>query len=195
MNISIIKSLGFVFALLIVAIIGANTIHKVDATEWQVVQHFMGEVEVKDTAGPYFAVFPKITEYDRNISFQFTKDLSKGRPIDESTRVTFNDGGTAQIDVTLRISLPTDPDKRREFHRQFNGNTENIRTAVWSHLSNVIKTSGPLMTASENQASRKGEFNAIVFDQLNSGMYEMARKQKTLEQTDQNGKPIIVFAT
>jgi hypothetical protein len=195
MNISIIKTLGFILALLAVIFIGSNLIHKVDDTEWQAVQYLDGQVEIKEAAGVYTALFPKITEYPRYQYFEFTKEATQESPTDESTRVTFNDGGTADVNVSIRIALPSEKDAKRAFHRQFNGNMENVKNAVWAHLSNVLKASGPIMSASENQASRKGEFNTIVFEQLNAGLYEMKRIEKTLEQVDEKGNPIKVFAT
>jgi hypothetical protein len=181
--------------ILIISVISSNLIHKVDDTEWQAVQYLNGEVEIKETPGVYFAFFPKITEYDRNMAFDFCRDVTKDRPKDESTRVTFNDGGTADIDSTLRITAPTTKEQKREFHRQFNGNRENIRNSVWSHLTNVIKASGPLMSASENQASRKSEFNTVVMNQLNDGLYEMRRVERELDQTDEKGNKLRVSAT
>lgn len=154
-----------------------------------------GEVEIKEEAGIYFAFFPKVTEYPRYQYFEFTKEVTPESKTDESTRVTFNDGGTADVNVSIRVSLPNDKETKRAFHRQFNGNMDNVKNSVWAHLSNVLKASGPIMSASENQASRKGEFNTVVFEQLNAGLYEMKRIEKTLEQIDEKGNPIKVFAT
>lgn len=195
MKISTIKVALFFIVLIFGAIFGSNLVHKVDDTEWQAVQYLNGEIEIKESAGIYFAFFPKITEYDRNMAFEFTKDKSKGRPVDESTGVTFNDGGTAQIDVTLRVALPSDVKNKREFHRQFNGNTENIRSAIWSHLSSVIKSTGPVMSSSENQVSRKSEFQSLIQDQMNAGIYEMRRVERNSEQVDDKGNAIKIFAT
>lgn len=195
MNISTIKFALFFIVLILGGIIGANLVHKVDDTEWQAVQYLNGEIEIKEQAGIYFALFPKVTEYDRNMAFEFTKDVTKGRPVNESTGVTFNDGGTAQVDVTLRVSLPSDTKTKREFHRQFNGNTENIRSAIWSHLSSVIKSTGPVMSSSENQVSRKSEFQSLIQDQMNAGIYEMKRVERNSEQVDDKGNVIKIFAT
>lgn len=190
-----LKLIMTAFAVAVVGILSSNLIHKVDDTEWQAVQYMNGEVEIKDTAGIYWATFPKVTEYPRNLPLGFYKKSTKESPSDESTRVTFNDGGTADIDATLRITLPSNTDQRREFHRQFSGNLENVKIAVWAHLSNVIKASGPLMSASENQASRKSEFNTVVLDQLNDGLYEMRRVERELDQVDDKGNKIRVSAT
>jgi hypothetical protein len=195
MKYSTIKVALFFIVLIFGVIVGSNLVHKVDDTEWQAVQYINGTVEIKESAGIYFAFFPKVTEYPRYQYFEFSRESTPESPADESTRVTFNDGGTADVNVSIRVALPNDNDAKRLFHRQFNGNMENVKNAVWAHLSNVLKASGPIMSASENQASRKGEFNTVVFEQLNAGLYEMKRIEKTLEQVDEKGNSIKVFAT
>lgn len=170
------------------------TMHKVDDTEWQAVQYVSGELEIKESAGFYVAFFPKVTEYPRNTTYEFSapREKSKG---DESIRVTFNDGGTAQISTVLRVSTPVTTAQKREFHRQFNGSEANIEAAIWAHLSNVIKATGPIMSASENQAARKSEFNALVLEQMNAGLYEMRRTSVELDQLDEKGNKVRVAAT
>lgn len=179
----------------LICMVGVNLVHKVDDTEWQAVQYLSGEVEIKEDPGVYFAFFPKVTEYDRNMYFEFSKLPTPMSPNDESTRVTFNDGGTADLDATIRIASPATKEKKREFHRQFNGSAVNIKAAIWSHMANVIKASGPLMSASENQAARKSEFNTVVLNQLNDGLYEMRRVEREIEQLDEKGQKLRVAAT
>lgn len=180
---------------LLISMFSLNMVHKVDDTEWQVVQYLNGEVEIKEDPGMYWAFFPKVTEYDRNMYFEFSKAPTDMSPNDESTRVTFNDGGTADLDATIRIASPATKELKREFHRQFGGSKPNIKAAIWSHMANVIKASGPLMSASENQASRKSEFNTVVLNQLNDGLYEMRRVEREIEQLDEKGNKLRVYAT
>lgn len=191
---TIIKFVLAFLAVILIYILGANLVHKVDDTEWQAVQHLNGTVEIKETAGVYIAFFPKVTEYDRNASYEFNAKHSEDSE-DESIRVTFNDGGTAQISTTLRISTPITTVQKREFHRQFGGSRENIKRAIWAHLSNAIKSTGPIMSASENQAARKSEFNTVVTEQMNAGLYEMRRVMAELEQLDEKGNKLRVAAT
>lgn len=195
-----IKSVIAVVCLILLTCILSCVIHKVDDTEWQAVQYLNGEVEIKETAGVYIALFPKVTEYPRNATYEFTgrdpnKDSNDKDNTDDSIRVTFNDGGTAQISTVLRVSTPVTKEQKREFHRQFNGNSANIESAIWAHLSNVIKATGPIMSASENQTARKSEFNSVVQDQMNEGLYEMRRVTVELDQVDENGQKIRVAAT
>lgn len=183
-------------AALVIVVLALCTMHKVDDTEWQAVQYVSGELEIKEAAGFYLAFFPKVTEYDRNVTYEFTsKDPGDKESTDESIRVTFNDGGTAQISTLLRISTPATSAQKREFHRQFNGSTKNIEAAVWAHLSNVIKATGPIMSASENQAARKSEFSSLVQEQMNLGLFEMRRTTVELDQLDEKGNKVRVAAT
>lgn len=191
---NIIKTVMAAFVLLLLIIVASMTIHKVDDTEWQAVQYLNGELEIKESAGIYVAMFPKVTEYPRNSTYEFSAPRDKS-PNDESIRVTFNDGGTAQISAVLRISTPVTAEQKREFHRQFNGSEQNIEAAIWAHLSNVIKATGPIMSASENQAARKSEFNALVQEQMNAGLYEMRRTTVELDQVDEKGNKMRVAAT
>jgi hypothetical protein len=191
---TIIKTAMAAFVLLLLIIVASMTIHKVDDTEWQAVQYLNGELEIKESAGIYVALFPKVTEYPRNSTYEFSAPRGES-PDDASIRVTFNDGGTAQISTVLRISTPVTAEQKREFHRQFNGSEQNITAAIWAHLSNVIKATGPIMSASENQAARKSEFNALVQEQMNSGLYEMRRTTVELDQLDENGNKMRVAAT
>ncbi len=178
----------------------SQVVHKVDDTEWQAVQYLSGEVEIKEQAGIYFAFMPKVTEYPRNATYTFASLAAQGgkeddEKVDNSTRVTFNDGGTAQVSTVIRVSTPVTNEAKREFHRQFNGNEDNIRSAIWAHLSNVIKATGPIMSASENQTARKSEFNSVVMEQMNAGLYQMRRVMIELDQVDEKGQKLKVMAT
>lgn len=173
------------------SIVGTN-----DDQNWQVVQYPNGTVEVKNKPGWYLTWFGSVWTYPRNIQLEFTKERTDESPTDESTRVTFNDGGLADMDVMIRFATPTTEEKQRNFHRLFGGNMQNVKWAVWGHISNVLKATGPLMSASEHQSSRKGEFNQVATDQLSRGLYEMRRvERKLLDQFDETGKPITVYAT
>lgn len=155
---------------------------------WQVLQYISGEVRVVDSAGYYNTYFGRVTTYPRNVQIEYDKEWA--------FNVTFNDASTAKMAAMLRISAPNTVDAKREFHRQFGGNMENVEAAIWAHLSNAIKASGPIMSSSEHQSARQSEFNQLVYEQLNHGLFETRKIQKTLhDQFDDKGKPITVFAT
>lgn len=158
-----------------------------EADHWQVLQYPNGRVEIRNRPGWYPSYFARITTYPRMISVYATKDSRPESPGDDSVKTWFNDGGTADISWVVRVTTPhptakedADPalmdkmvQKQREFHRQFRGNAENAKNAVRSAVRNVIQQTGPIMSSTENQSARKGEFFHEVYSQLRDGMFVM----------------------
>lgn len=183
-----------VAAILWFGMIGYNSTH-----EYQIYQSVTGNVQVIDNSGYYWKGFGTVWTYPRAVQAYYSQHPDEGGSKDWSVRVTFNDGGTAQISTFVKVQLPIAHDERLALHCDFNANPKNILDAVRSHLVNCVKASGPMMSASENQASRKAEFNQIVEEQLVAGLFEMRRTEVELLDTAQmettgmtpDGKPII----
>lgn len=154
---------------------------KNEATNWQIKQGIGGNVTIQDKAGYYFKGFATITTYPRYVSKRWNDITGDGANSIESIRTTFNDGGTAQISTDIRYATPSSEADRILFHQQFGGNIANATIAVKSHLINCVKASGPLMSASENQAARKAEFTQLVENQTAEGLYSMERIEKYIE--------------
>jgi hypothetical protein len=175
---SIITIIVALIALILLGCFSGGMIGKNEATDWQIKQSLGGRVSIQDKPGYYLKMFATITTYPRYVSMRWNDVRGDGREATESIRTTFNDGGTAQISTDIRFATPTSEDQRKTFHQQFSGNIENATIAVKSHLTNCIKASGPLMSASENQAARKAEFTQLVEDQTTNGLYAMERIEK-----------------
>lgn len=175
---------------------------KNDAANWQIIQSVAGTVTVKDGAGWYFRKFASVWTYPRAVSQEF-KQAGQGDTIsaadkeaDQSIKVTFNDGGTAQMGTTIRYATPKTADMRRLMHAEFSGNIDNVTASVKSHLVNCAKATAPLMSSSEHMSARKAEFTQLVHDQLIHGLYMMRRVEKTFkDETDHTGTEITIFAT
>ncbi|MEN6367614.1 MAG: SPFH domain-containing protein [Thermoguttaceae bacterium] len=176
-------------------LVGYNNNH-----EYQVYQSIFGKVSVIDTSGYYFKGFGTVWTYPRSLQHYYSASVKEGGANDDSIRVTFNDGGTAQISSFVKIAFPADEKHRLLLHQDFSANPKNVVDAVRSHLTNCIKSTGPMMSASENQASRKAEFNQVVEEQLTKGLFEMRRTEVELNDAaqleatgnvDANGKPIM----
>jgi len=170
-----------VVALIILIVCGCfwgGLVGKNEATAWQIKQGVGGNVTIQDKAGYYFKGFATITTYPRYVSQRWNDDHGDGAKSIESIRTTFNDGGTAQISTDIRYATPSSDEARKLFHQQFGGNIKNATIAVKSHLTNCVKASGPLMSATENQAARKSEFTQLVEDQTTKGLYAMERISK-----------------
>ncbi len=160
---------------------------KNQADHWQVLQYPNGRVEIRNRPGWYPTYFARVTTYPRMISVYGTKDSRPESPGDDSVKAWFNDGGTADISWVVRVTTPCPTEEeednpqlmekmvqqQREFHRQFTGNISNSMNAVRSAVRNVIQQTGPIMSSTENQSARKGEFWHEVYSQLRDGMYVM----------------------
>ncbi len=179
------KTIFMIIAVVIVAVVlialVVGGIGKNEAPNWQVIQGFGGKISIRDKAGWYPKWFATVTTYPRFVSARLNDDPSDGEASKESIRTTFNDGGTAQISTDVRYSTPASEASRKLFHQQFSGNIVNATIAVKSHLTNCIKATGPLMSASENQSSRKAEYTQLVWNQLEKGLYKMKRVEVEVE--------------
>ena len=185
---SMIKLVVGTISVLILLIIAWTGFVTTNDAEWQVIQYPSGTVKVIDSAGFNQTWWGSHWTYPRNFQVEYDKDFA--------FKVTFNDASSATMNAIVRFSSPTTVEGKRELHRQFNGNMDNVEAAVWAHLSNAIKASGPVMSSSEHQSARQSEFNQLVLEQLNAGLYETRKVQRMLhDQFDDKGKPITVWAT
>jgi hypothetical protein len=173
-----------------------------DNENYQVVQSITGKMEVRDQAGWYIRNFAKVTTYPKSIQVFYNDDPANSAPgDDDSIRATFNDGGIADVSAMVRFRFPLSEDKRLMIHREFTANKENVVAAVRSHLLNSVKATATMMTATENQTSRKTEFNEVIGGQLVNGLYQMRRVEKTATdfsgkiKEDNNGKVLTTYAT
>ena len=175
---------SIIFSLLFISLfIGSN-----NDQNWLIMQYPWGNVKVIDEAGWFLKAGGRSWSYPRNWQIEYDNEWS--------FNVVFNDGGSAVMNAMVRFSSPITIDGKRKFHQLFGGNEEAVESAVWAHLSDAMKSSGPVMSASEHQSSRRGEFTALVQDQLQKGLFEMKRISKTLrDQFDDKGKEITIYAT
>lgn len=158
-----------------------------DDENFQVIQAPGGEITIRDQAGYYSKNFATVTTYPRANQFVWG-------PV----RVTFNDGGTAEISGTMRFRTPVAEPARRLMHREFSADStlRNAQSAIKSHLINTMKVTGPVMSGSEHQSARKGEFYSLVRSQLEDGLYQTRKiERQVFGQVDTNGEPITVLAT
>lgn len=162
---------GLISLFFLLGSIGYNS-----SEDWQVHQSMLGTMSIIDRPGYYINMWGRVWTYPRYVEYYYTADSRPKSPTDESIRVTFNDGGTAQIDAFVKIKTPVEVDKRLEYHQIMRGSEENSRDAVEAHLINCIKAAGPLMSSSQNQSARKAEFNQVVEDMLRDGLFVMKQQ-------------------
>lgn len=167
-----------------------------DAHEWRVKQSLTGNVTVIDQPGPYLRMFASVWDYDKANQSYFSASEKEGGAVDDSIRVTFNDGSTANISSMVRWLAPVTKEKRLALHEEYTGNIDNVEASIRAYLINVMKNTAPLMSASEHQSARKSEFDRLVYEQLVDGTYLTRKIEKELkDQFDEDGQPITVFAT
>ena len=194
-----IKIGGIVTAVILVVAIFVLVVYGLgrnDDQNWQMKQTIRGAVTIIDNPGWYLKAFASVWTYPRSVQKFFSRSDEEGGDKDQSIRVTFNDGGNAQISTMVRFQTPIKEDLRRKAHRDFSGSIANMTQSIRSHLINCCKSSAPLMSASEHQSARKAEFTQLVHDQLANGLYEMRKVEKALkDRTDSKGNAITVYAT
>lgn len=187
---------AFVIGFIVFFILMRGAVGKNDFQNYQIKQSLGGTVTVVDESGWYWKWWGTVWEYPRTMQIYWSSSKKEGKPEDESITVHFNDAGSAKISTMVQFNMPVEIDKRKRLHQRFGGNLTNIEHAVHAHLANCIKTTGPLMSASENQAARKSEFAQVVEEQLKHGLYQMRRVQVQLkDRVDDKGNPVFVEAT
>lgn len=190
MTIRQVVAIGVTLLVIIAGIILlAGLTEQNDTQNYQIVQSPTGNIRVQDEPGYYMSNWANIWTWPRARQMEWGKG-------DEKIRVTFNDGGTAGLTGMIRYRLPIKPEDRIKVHKEFNGNVENVDKAILSHLVNCVKVAGPVMSGSENQSARKAEFNQLVHEQLQKGLFESHKIEiQQQDKTDEKGKPITVYAT
>lgn len=187
--------IGVLTFISIITVIGLfnGLINRNDDQNWQLVQSPGGTVTARNEPGWYYAGFAHVWTWPK------ASDTEDFGPY----RVTFSDGGTAEVGGSYRISLPTTSAEQRLLHQQFSSNEgdtqggmTNLYKAIEAHIENCLKNTGPMMSGSEHQSARKGEFYRLVNEQVKNGMFQTRRVETILhDQTDEKGDPITVMAT
>jgi len=176
---------------LFTGMIGVN-----DGQNWTYVQHLGGEVKIVDTPGVYIKWFAKTWTYERYPEFRYNDIAGDGDEDLESIEVTFNDGGTAKISSYVKLSTPTNEEDRKQFHKYFGGNRDNIKASTKSYLIDCLKSTAPMMSSSENQSARKPEFKQTVEGQLRNGTYQTKKTPIVqVDPTDAEKNAVTVYET
>jgi hypothetical protein len=192
----ILLGIGVVIVAVVVISLISGFMGYCDNQDWQIVQSLKGKITVNDDSGWYDKWWSKVWTYPRAHTAIYNDEAGEGEKQIESIRVTFNDGGTAQISSMVRFLLPSSEEDRRRMHREFSGDIENVVMAVKSHLITCCKAAAPLMSASEHQSARKAEYQQTVERMLRNGLYKMRKiAVEKKDQTDETGEATTVYVT
>lgn len=194
---------GALVALLLIAVLAMSNglLEKNNNQNYQVNQSLSGEMSVRNEGGWYLKKFATVTTMPKSQQAFFSQDTKEGGAEDDSIRATFNDGGIAKVSTIVRFRMPISEEQRLLVHREFEANMSIVEASVRAHLVNCIKATATMMTASENQTSRKAEFAKVIGDQLQEGLYAFRRVEVEVldvngqPKTTEDGKKITTFAT
>lgn len=150
-----------------------------DAGEIMVIQYPNGKLEAMTEPGFYNQWFGSVTKYPRREQYSFAiAGQSNEKSVDQSLRISFNDGGSAMISGVVSWEMPKVPEMILRIHKEFHS-TEGIdQQLIRPALENALFFSGPLMSSTESSAERRAELLQFINDQLQNGIYLTQRKTK-----------------
>lgn len=176
-----------------------------DNQNYQIRQAPNGDMTIQDRGGIYIKFWEKIWTNPKVATLIFEgpeyadATSQKGEQLKclgESIRVTFNDGGSACIDVFAKVRLPSSDEKRLKLHRETGSDMDKFNSMILANIKRVAKATAPMMSASEHQSARKSEFNDLVETQVQNGMFKMQKfKRASKDQFDEKGTPITIYVT
>lgn len=184
-----------IIALIVGAVICVAAVGIKSPQENIVMQPVMGEARiVNKSGGMYWKGFAQTWSYPKYIEFRYNDDPDDGDKAKESVAVTFNDGGTADISTYIRLQIPTTEEDLLAFHQQFGGIEDNIKASIKSYMIDCMKSTAPLMSASENQSAQKSYFRQMIENQLRDGVYEM-NLEEVVKTDETAGDSFTIFKT
>jgi regulator of protease activity HflC (stomatin/prohibitin superfamily) len=179
-----------------------------DAGYYQVKQAaFTGTLTVRDLPGTYTRLWGNITTYHMSDMHYFSKsDLDGGNTkAEDPIKVQFTDGGRADISGAIKYRLPSKEDSRLLLHNDYKSYAAVKHDLVRQTVAEAMMQTASLMKAEEMYTTRRGEFTALVEEQIKVGIYETAHRdvvRKSSEgeefldkevfiKLDANGHPVI----
>ena len=145
-------------------------------------EFFTGKMSAITDEGWYFK-FGYVTEFNISDIIWFSVDTEEGREKDESIRVRFNDGASAQISGSVRFILPTDPDKLIKLKKQF-GNFERIKKELVIQVVNeAIYLTASLMSSKESYTTKRSLFSDYAQDQALNGIFRTRTNEIVTQDT------------
>ena len=169
------KSNAVVLTLVMIAMIVGAAMYflggEVKSDKYVIRQEFLtGKMSAITDEGWYFK-FGYVTEFQISDIIWFSADAEEGRERDESIRVRFNDGASAQISGSVRFILPTDPDELIKLKKQF-GNFERIKKELVIQVVNeAIYLTASLMSSKESYTTKRSLFSDYAQDQALNGVF------------------------
>lgn len=178
---------GMLFGLVITVAVGKQLMAVNDAGYFQVKQGAVdGKLTVIGNTGPFLRFFGDVTLYQLSDVHYFSKsDIDGGASkFAEAVPVQFRDGGKADISGSIRFKLPVSDDKRLLIHRDFKSFPTLKHDLIRQTVAEALMQTASIMKAEEMYTSRRGEFTALVEEQIKSGIYETERNEAHIKGED-----------
>ncbi|MBI2567262.1 MAG: hypothetical protein HYV63_09555 [Candidatus Schekmanbacteria bacterium] len=131
-----------------------------------------GELLVFSEPGMFLQSFGRVTLYKISETVGFGAEKTQTEVDMGSIDTRFNDGASAVLKGSLRITLPTDVESILRLHKQFRSFEGLVNQVVKPAVANAIYTTGPHMSSAESYQARRNEFQGIALDQLLHGVYQ-----------------------
>lgn len=152
--------------------ISGSIFENVDAGKICVIQApVSGELTIHFDQGMKFQGFGKVTLYDKEKEYSFSADPDKGKSVDESIRIRFNDGGKASISGSFRYELPRNVEHMTELHSKYGSQHSVDQELVRTVIEKAVYMTGPLMSSKESSAEKRNALLSFIEDQAKVGVY------------------------
>lgn len=172
--------IGAVIALVLGLFFMPKMFEILDAGEIMVIQYPNGKLEAMTEPGFYNQWFGSVTKYPRREQYSFAINPQGKAELDQSLRISFNDGGSAMISGVVSWEMPKVPEMIIRIHKEFHSAEGIDQQLVRPALENALFFSGPLMSSTESSAERRAELLQFINDQLQNGIYLTQRKTKQI---------------
>jgi regulator of protease activity HflC (stomatin/prohibitin superfamily) len=171
--------IGAFIALVLGLFVTPKMFEILDAGEIMVIQYPNGKLEAMTEPGFYNQWFGSVTKYPRREQYSFAiAGQNNDNQVDQSLRISFNDGGSAMISGVVSWEMPKVPDMILKIHKEFHSTAGIDQQLIRPALENALFFSGPLMSSTESSAERRAELLQFINDQLQNGIYLTQRKTK-----------------
>lgn len=178
--------IGFVVA--VVLIFGLPQIFETNTDGYYQVKQaaYSGEMTVRNTPGTYLQLGGNITTYPISDTYTFaSKKTSDEEQVSDPISVSFNGGGRASVNGTVKFRLSLNEKDQRLVQQDFRS-FQGVESFVRQTMQEALNKTAATMKAEESYSSKLAEFTQLAEEQLVSGVYETRSKQVTTKDADNN---------
>ena len=169
----IIITVVSVFGVIVLMVFGSKMFENNGGSEIMVVQApFSGKFTVYKTAGMKWQGGGSVTTYKLREQFWFSSDPKHGSEKDESIAIRFNDNGTGRLSGSIAWEMPLSDSLIVQLHRKYHGEEAIQRQLISTVVGKSVFLTGPLMSSTESNSTKRNDLLSLVSDQVNHGVYK-----------------------